>query len=147
MCNMLPISTLSKITSSEKILLYAYMIIALSCTTAPRSGQSASKVNAPAESALTSTSTSWRTDGAEVWPCLVRPQPATVAVRPESFKFLAGRQTGTMCCLKATVRDNFTKATSFRKSVGEYCGCTCCRHQFYHNSFIRHNYLPHANTL
>ena len=74
---------------------------------------------------LTSTSTSCSTVGADVCPCLCLPHPATVAVRPCSFRLRAGKHTGTMCCLNATTRDSFIRATSLRKSVGEYCGCTC----------------------
>lgn len=56
----------------------------------------------------TSTSTSCNTVGTVLWPCLVRPQPATVAIFPVSFTCLPGRQTGRMCCLKTTTLSSLT---------------------------------------
>lgn len=67
-------------------------------------------------------------------PWRVLPQPATVAVLPTSFALVSGKHTGIMCCLNTTVLSSFTRATSLRKSVGLYCGCTCIREVSRNNS-------------
>lgn len=73
---------------------------------------------------ITSTSTSCSTVGTVDTPWRVLPQPATVAVLPTSFTLVSGKHTGMMCGLKTTVLSSFTRATSLRKSVGLYWGCT-----------------------
>lgn len=68
---------------------------------------------------ITSTSTSCKTFGTVVAPCLILPHPATVANFPINFADGGGRQTGKMCCLNFTFRFSFTNAISFWKSLGE----------------------------